>query len=71
MVSIPDSPTKRQDDIVLPSTLEEAIEMLLAKDVLLEQKDKELVVVRQERDSAYEDLDTEREETTSQHASRR
>ena len=56
MISISDGPVKRQGGIVLPSTLEEAIEMLLAKD-------KELETVRQERDSAYEDLDTERDYT--------
>ena len=63
MVSIPDSPTKRQDGIVLPSTLEEAIEMLLAKDALLEQKDEELKTVRQELDIAREDTETERDYT--------
>ncbi len=70
MGSIPDSPTKRQGGIVLPSTFEEAIEMLLAKDALLEQKDEELAEVRQELgtvrselETVHEDLDMERDYT--------
>ena len=56
MVSIPDSPTKRQGDIVLPSTLDEALAIIGG----LRQ---ELGSVRQELAMVYEDLDTERDYT--------